>query len=476
MAMRNGTEDLLLELNCFICQGLFTDPVILDCGHNFCQVCIQNFWAGEKQSLCPECGESLPDRKVRSNRALAKLSNKTRTLNLGVRKQENKLLCEEHQEELKLYCETDRKLMCVICLVGKDGEPHKSHNFMLKSQAIEFYKNKMKTNIYSLRQKKSALQDVEFKQKQVISEIKERLGSVQSNIAAEFGKLHESLQEREKQLVLELSQQENLTLDIMMRNLEEIQGNLTSITQKLAHIQLQMEQEDILALIKEDANEPSSEEEYRVLVAGGIMPVGIFKGPLQYSAWKQMLDIIIPVPAALTLDPNTAHPQLILSEDLTTVRLGDKKQQLPDMAERFDLCLCVLGSKSFQSGRHYWEIEVLNKTEWDLGVVRKSVNRKKHTTATPGSGYWILWLRNGTDYKATTAPRTTIEVKQKPKKIGVYLDYEEGQVSFYNADDMSHLHTFTDTFTESLLPFLSPGLNDDGKNAEPLKICARQEC
>uniref|UniRef100_A0A4W3GSI4 Uncharacterized protein n=1 Tax=Callorhinchus milii TaxID=7868 RepID=A0A4W3GSI4_CALMI len=133
-------SDLLLELNCFICQGLFTDPVILDCGHNFCQVCIQNFWAGEKQSLCPECGESLPDRKVRSNRALAKLSNKTRTLNLGVRKQENKLLCEEHQEELKLYCETDRKLMCVICLVGKDGEPHKSHNFMLKSQAIEFYK------------------------------------------------------------------------------------------------------------------------------------------------------------------------------------------------------------------------------------------------------------------------------------------------------------------------------------------------
>uniref|UniRef100_A0A4W3GQP5 Uncharacterized protein n=1 Tax=Callorhinchus milii TaxID=7868 RepID=A0A4W3GQP5_CALMI len=124
--------------------------------------------------------------------------------------------------------------------------------------------------------------------------LQERLGSVQSNIAAEFGKLHESLQEREKQLVLELSQQENLTLDIMMRNLEEIQGNLTSITQKLAHIQLQMEQEDILALIKEDANEPSSEEEYRVLVAGGIMPVGIFKGPLQYSAWKQMLDIIIP--------------------------------------------------------------------------------------------------------------------------------------------------------------------------------------
>uniref|UniRef100_A0A4W3GTB6 B30.2/SPRY domain-containing protein n=1 Tax=Callorhinchus milii TaxID=7868 RepID=A0A4W3GTB6_CALMI len=159
-----------------------------------------------------------------------------------------------------------------------------------------------------------------------------------------------------------------------------------------------------------------------------------------------------------------------------SLSLSRSRSLLPDMAERFDLCLCVLGSKSFQSGRHYWEIEVLNKTEWDLGVVRKSVNRKKHTTATPGSGYWILWLRNGTDYKATTAPRTTIEVKQKPKKIGVYLDYEEGQVSFYNADDMSHLHTFTDTFTESLLPFLSPGLNDDGKNAEPLKICARQEC
>ncbi|XP_067864993.1 E3 ubiquitin-protein ligase TRIM69-like [Heterodontus francisci] len=175
-------------------------------------------------------------------------------------------------------------------------------------------------------------------------------------------------------------------------------------------------------------------------------------------------------PAYLTLNPNTAHPRLLLSDDLTIVTYGDVKQDVPDNSERFDTCVCVLGSEAFASGKHYWEVQVGTKTEWDVGVVKESISRKGHTTATPDSGYWIVWLRNGNEYKATTVPRTRLNVPVKPRAIGVYLDYEAGQVSFYNVDNMSHLYTFIDTFTERLFPYFSPGINDDGENSEPLKV------
>ncbi|KAM9120213.1 butyrophilin subfamily 1 member A1-like isoform 2-T2 [Pangshura tecta] len=167
----------------------------------------------------------------------------------------------------------------------------------------------------------------------------------------------------------------------------------------------------------------------------------------------------------VTLDPDTANPWLVLSEDRKHVRCGDTRQDLPDNPERFDKYPIVLGAEGFTGGRCYWEVEVGDKTEWELGVCRESVSRKGWVTYTPGIGYWAVWLRKG-EYKALTS-RTPLPVSIRPSRVGIFLDYEAGEVSFYNVTDRSHLFTFTDTFSGMLRPYFSAG----GKNSAPLIIC-----
>ncbi|XP_078422709.1 zinc-binding protein A33-like isoform X2 [Cetorhinus maximus] len=471
MASGHTTLSLENELNCPLCLQLLSDPVILGCGHDFCRQCIMKHWENATQAACPECGQVFQDRTLKSNRALGKLVKKSRNHSLNLKLRGNKPYCIEHEEELKLFCETDKKLICVMCLDRRDGRSHKAHNFMLINEAVEIYKEKMKVSLNTLKQKKSYYQEFEFKQQEKITEIKDQSNKLQSHITTEFSKMRSVLDEKQQNLFIDLTKQEGDVLSRMEANLRKIQDNLNRTQQMLSNVQKRLEHQDVYTMLKEPPlDEKSAEDDYQPTIAEGNLPIGIFQGPVQYRVWKQVIDVISPVPTYLTLNANTAHPRLLLSEDLTVVTYGDMKQDVKDNAERFDTCVCVLGSEAFTSGKHYWEVQVGSKTEWDLGVVKESISRKGHTTATPESGYWIVWLRNGNEYKATTVPRTRLNVPKKPRAIGVYLDYEGGQVSFYNVENMSHLYTFIDIFSGRLFPYFSPGINDDGENAEPLRI------
>ncbi|XP_044838041.1 butyrophilin subfamily 1 member A1-like isoform X2 [Mauremys mutica] len=172
----------------------------------------------------------------------------------------------------------------------------------------------------------------------------------------------------------------------------------------------------------------------------------------------------------VTLDPDTANPWLVLSEDQKRVRHGDTCQDLPNKPERFDYCYSVLGAEGFAGGKYYWEVEVGDKTGWNLGVCRESVSRKGDVTLSTGNGYWAVWLRDG-GYKACTSPPTCLPVSVRPSRVGIFLDYEAGEVSFYNVTDRSHFFTFTDTFSGTLRPYFCPGVSSRGTNLAPLIIC-----
>ena len=173
----------------------------------------------------------------------------------------------------------------------------------------------------------------------------------------------------------------------------------------------------------------------------------------------------------VTLDPDTAHPELILSDDGKQVKHGDVKKKLPDNPERFDYCVCVLSKQSFSSGRFYYEVQVKEKTDWDLGVARESINRKGNITLRPQNGYWTICLRNKNEYYALADPSVCLSLKCRPEKVGVFVDYEEGLVSFYDVDAAVLIYSFTGCcFTQKLYPYFSPSRNDGGKNSAPLII------
>ncbi|XP_070584678.1 zinc-binding protein A33-like [Erythrolamprus reginae] len=411
-AAPTGIECFAEDLRCSICLELFSDPVILECGHNYCQVCITRFWAeipnNHEENLpptlptCPECRREIPGGKYTPNWVLGQLACKAQE-SLLVQVGDEVANGDADDEEVqgdKLFCTGDG------CLVRALQPDHWGHQCLPLVEAVEHFKLSFST------------------------------------YAAELWKPLEP-GEGEKQAYWAH---------------QKLGNGFLSSRRPLGRYCPGEDKASPLPVISRDFN------------------LGQFKGPIQYMVWREMLLALRPFPAPITLDPATNHPNLVLSKDLDTVLLEDNpKEVVLDGPERFSKTVCVLGAQGFTSGCHYWEVEVGNKTSWDIGVAKESVNRKEaKVTVKPSNGFWAIWLRNGNEYKALDSPSRQLLLNVKAQKIGVYLDYEGGQVSFYDADTMTHIHTFLDVFSECLYPMFSPGVNKDGLNGEPLcLLCPR---
>lgn len=141
----------------------------------------------------------------------------------------------------------------------------------------------------------------------------------------------------------------------------------------------------------------------------------------------------------VTLDPTTAGPEVILSEDLKEATWGRPGRRWPAGPGRFDTDPCMLGSQGFTSGRHYWEVEASGRF-WTVGVARESVRRKGRILFKPNAEIWGLQKYDELCV-ALTAPSNT-SVPLHGGEIGVYLDYEVGQVSFYALGTRRRVFTF----------------------------------
>ncbi|XP_072115452.1 nuclear factor 7, brain-like isoform X2 [Mobula birostris] len=465
MASKRQVESLTEEVICPICLDFFTEPVSLECGHYFCRSCITRCWEREEKNSCPECREEFADCTLRVNRVLANLSEKVRKLNLNPKEKESKLRCEEHEEELKLFCETDKTLICLIC---RDALEHKSHNFMPIKEAVKIYKDRVKSSLDSLTKNKSDFQEMKQEQKEKIAGVREQSQSVQSHITSQFAELRRIITEKEQRALRDVREEEERILNPMEKNLQVIQENLNSIQEEISKLQEQMDQQDNIIFLMEEARwkRRISDDSLGLSVTDGALLVEKFDHPyLLDIASEEVIGSIKQV--SVTLDVETASPRLEVSEDRKSVRYTGTRRDLPDTGKRFTHWPFVLGSEGFTSGRHYWEVEVTGNRYWGLGVAAESVERKGWVRLSPETGFWIIWRIDDVMW-VYTSPESRLPAGPIPGRVGVYLRYQSGTVSFYNAETKSHLHTFTgNKFTERLYPFFGPWHEN-----EWLRICS----
>lgn len=183
--------------------------------------------------------------------------------------------------------------------------------------------------------------------------------------------------------------------------------------------------------------------------------------PVSYSAPSFSAEVI--------LDPATAQRNLTVTDDGQQVRYEERKSTHCEGPKRFSPALFVLGLEGISTGRHYWEVDVSRKTAWTLGVARASARRKGEIKLSPEGGYWCLWLKNG-EVKVLASTRLPLVLPSQPSKVGIFLDYEGGQISFYDVKSRLHIYSFIDSFSENLYPIFSPCLAQEGKNNAPLII------
>ncbi|XP_067441795.1 E3 ubiquitin-protein ligase TRIM39-like [Thunnus thynnus] len=389
-------------------------------------------------------------------------------------------MCMKHDKPLELFCKTDQTCVCMLCPVLN----HKTHEFVPLKEEYEGKKaelGKTKAEIPQMIQKRR-LKIQKIKQSVELS--KEAADRETAEGVQVFIALKESVERSLNELIETIEEKQRTTEKQAEDFIKELEQEISELIKRSSEVKQLSRSEDHLHLLQnfpslkaapptkdwtEVSVRPSS---YEGTVVRAVAQLEETLSKEMKKLFEAELKRVQQYAVDVTLDPDTAHPHLILSDDGKQVNHSDVKKNLPDNPERFSDCVCVLGKQSFSSGRFYFEVQVKEKTDWDLGVARESINRKGQITARPQDGYWTIVMRNGNEYEACNYPSVILSLKSQLQKVGVFLDYEEGLVSFYDVDAAALIYSFTGySFTDKLYPYFSPGINHGGKNSAPLIIC-----
>ncbi|XP_061586592.1 nuclear factor 7, ovary-like [Cololabis saira] len=454
-------------LSCYVCSETFRDPVTLSCLHNFCSSCLRQIWDQIGNKNCPICKRRSSKDSPPLNLSLKEFADSfVERLKCGSSdaeggEQQTPVLCREHGEEPKLFCRDEQRAVCPGC----DVSLHQNHKVVPVEEAVSELKEQLKSDLKSLQDKRDKYKQVEEIYKDVVQHSKKQLSSTEKQIRAEFNKLQQFLKEEEESRLAALREEEEQKGRRISRERKRIQEQISSLSDSISAVEEDLQKDNMMFLSRYKPTQDRARDQCSVsdpqLLSGALIDEAKHLGNLAFRVWEKMRDKVHFSP--VILDPNTADPRLHLSADLTSLSYGATKQQLPDNPERNVNYVCAFGSESFTSGKHSWEVEVGDHPSWLLGLVKDSVERKDERYPSPSNGIWCLWLHDG---KYTNGEDETRKVKTSLQRIRVQLDYDGGEVSFYNPEDMTHIYTYRDTFTEKLFPYFGLGRARGAKTSE----------
>ncbi|XP_077327223.1 E3 ubiquitin-protein ligase TRIM11-like [Lithobates pipiens] len=502
-----ASGDLRAELECSVCLNIYTDPVTLRCGHNFCRVCIDGVLDTQKGSggySCPECREKFPDRPALHrnitlrNIAETFLSPHPDQEKSGVfctycvdspvpavrsclhcevslcdkhlrvhKKSPEHVLCDPtlsmesrkcsvHKEVLKYFCTEDETCVCIsCCMIGE----HKGHEMESLDEASEKKKEPLRNVLQKLLTKREETEERVQSLQKHRRKVEEEAAGDTERVTALFRDLRRRLEDLEKRVLRDISGRAE-RISISIRDLEIKKEELS---RKLRHIEELCNVTDPLTVLQESDkgdlcdtedgdNEDRERHEELLHDGGGLDVAGVLHTGLSDIITEVNVYFYIQGAADILLDGNTANNYLQISDDRKTVSRSHRNQNLPETPERFQDHPQVLSSRSFSSGRHYWEVDVGGSESWRVGMCYPSIERR-------GGESWIGRNKKSwgldMDYEQYSVIHDSNQIflptNPSSNRVRIYLDYEAGRISFYDlCDPIRHLHTFTTTFTEPL--------------------------
>ncbi|XP_076849604.1 E3 ubiquitin-protein ligase TRIM39-like [Brachyhypopomus gauderio] len=396
-------------------------------------------------------------------------------------------ICQKHDKPLELFCREDEMCVCQFCT----ETDHKTHNTV----TIEEESGEKRTQLGKTQWKvQQMIQERLKKMEEIKHSVELRKKSTEREIADSievFTALVRSIERSQAELLQMMEEKQKAAERQAEGLIKDLEQEITELKRRDSELEQLSHTEDHIHLLQiyPTMNSPPHTKNWTDISINTDVNVETVRKVLSqlqkilnmklsetlHTKLKQKVSTELKrsqrCAVDVTLDPDTAHPKLILSDDGKQVTHGDTKQNLPDNPKRFDKFAIVLGKEGFSSGRFYYEVQVKGKSEWDVGVARESVNRKGKLILKPYDGCWAVILRNENDYRACAGPDIPLTLREKLQTVGVFVDYEEGLVSFYDVEAMSHIYSYTgQSFTEKLYPYFSPCTNDGGKNSAPLII------
>lgn len=508
---------------CCICLDVFTDPVTIPCGHNFCKSCITQHWSSSGSYQCALCKEQLNTRpELRVNTVLSQMACELRNT------AEKKVDGEGGGETGQVWCdvcgESKAVKSCLVCLTSfceRHLEPHYRSSRLSRHQLIEpvsdLEERTCKRHNRPLRYFCQTDQtcvcqfcsESEHSRHTVVS-VEQESQEKKSDLGKHQAKLLEMALERRVKID-QLKQTARLDADKTAENVKDsvqavfkvtrsLEKGLSRIIERLEQKQRAVEREtdgfvaeledEICVLMNTRAEleqSKNTDDDFTLLQNFDSLKtvpttkdwsevrVQTFQRSIVDRVVAQMEEMVENVEKLwmevefkntqqyavdVTLDPDTAHPALILSDDGKQVQRGNKEQKVSNNPKRFSTCVAVLAKQSVSSGRFYYEVQVGEKSSWELGVVSVFVDTKG-VKGSPNNGYWLLSWRTLVDCRVVGVMTLKQFLNSRTQTVGVFVDYEEGVVSFYDTDTAEVIHSFNKCeFTGKLYPYFSPGESD----------------